>query len=731
MMTFNARRRHARSIVAVSALVVVVSALVVVVVTQGPAIAIAASGRVGFTDIAVAGSSLAQYRRAPSPEYQRREANRHRSPITAADFIAEPVHDRGLPGVVLFDYDNDGDTDIFVTNGPGRPKSLYQNQLQQTGRATFVDVASAASASLTAMDANGACAGDLDNDGKPDLYVLGRNEPDHLLRNLGNGTFQDATISSGSGAGSYNHTSCTMADFDGDGLLDIAIANTFDMKTGMAIVAVPYDLNQPNQLLHNTGHMTFADVTASSGFGLIDVGGRPAPLGDISWAIAAVDIDQDGDADIITANDQGAFPMRKYGGVDRGYIRVHKNDGKGHFTDVTHQLGLDEPGAWMGLAFGDFNFDGTLDIFSTNFGDYVMMNPPLPTITQDLGDWSSRWLLQQPDGKFVDPRRSSVRKPVEGAADPSLGGLNATPFGWGESTLDYDNDGSTDIIFHGSLDALSGVTADNPGALLRNQGPRSVRNGFFPTFTYDNAFTRSGADHRHRTVTGVATGDLDHNGFVDVVSVASSRSAGDLTPYQSIVQFNFHSPFDDASFLEVYQHVGSRASVDYTPTGKHTVDGDLAVEMNSGGNGNRSASVRTIGSVGLSPRGRVNRDGVGAVVKFTPAGGPTAIRPVVAGSSFASQDELEGTFGMGHADVGTVEVLWPGGTRNKLYEVRAGERISFPEIPCNYSDKTTSSNEYRACVDRSLHDLVAAGKLTQQQADRFSRSAVRAFNEAR
>jgi hypothetical protein len=724
MMMFNLRRRRALSIVAVSA-------VVFVVVAQGPAVAIAASGGVSFTDIAVAGSSLDQYRRAASPEFQRREANRHHSTVTANDFIAEPVHDRGLPGVVLFDYDGDGDTDIFVTNGPGRPKSLYKNLLKETGRATFVNVASPAGVDLTAMDANGACAGDLENNGHVDLYVLGRNEPNHLLRNRGNGTFEDVTDTSGSGAGKSNHTSCTMADFDGDGLLDIAIANAFDMKTGMALVAVPYDLNQPNQLLHNTGHMVFTDVTASSGFGVIDVGsGTPAPLADITWAIAAVDIDQDGAVDLITASDQGALPMKKYGGLDRGYNRVYKNDGKGHFTDVTYKLGLAEPGAWMGLAFGDFNFDGTIDFFSTNFGDYVMMNPPLPMITQDLGDWSSRWYLQRPDGTFVDPRRSSVRKPVQGAADPSLGGLNATPFGWGVSALDYDNDGSTDIVFHGSLDALSAVTEDNPGTLLRNQGPQSVRNGFFPTFSYDDALTRSGADHRHRTVLGVAAGDLDQNGFVDVVSVAASRSAGDLTPYKSVQQFDFKSPFDDALFLEVYKHAGGHDSVTYTPTGKHTIDGDLAVEMNNGGNGNHWAAVRTIGSVGLAPGGRVNRDGIGAVVKFTPAGGPTAIRPVIAGGSFASQDELVGTFGMGHADAGTAEILWPGGTRNKLYDVKAGERISFPEIPCNYADKAIPSNGYRACVDRSLHDLVAAGEVTQQQADRLSNSAVRAFNEA-
>ncbi|MEU7146021.1 VCBS repeat-containing protein [Nocardia sp. NPDC046473] len=711
---------------------VMTAVAVVIFVGFVPRPAIAATAGVTFTDI-TPGSSLSDYRRAPSPaEFARREGNRQRPMSNDADFVAEPVHDRGLPGVVLFDYDNDGDSDIFVTNGPGRPKSLYRNDLQG-GHSTFVDVGSAAGVGLTAMDANGACAGDIDNDGNMDLYVLGRNQPNHLMKNLGNGTFQDITDSSNTGLGNLNHTSCTMGDFDNDGLLDIAIANTFPMTDGLAIVGAPYGLTQQNQLLHNIGGSTFVDASASSGFDMIKLQGvAPVPLGDISWAISAVDLDQDGHLDLVVANDQGAFFMNKYGGIDRGFNRVYRNDGTGHFQDVTYEVGLAEPGAWMGLAFGDFNFDGTIDFFSTNFGDYVMMNPPVPIVTQDLGDWSSRWLLQKPDGTFVDPRRSSVRNPVATAADPSLGGLNATPFGWGVSAFDYDNDGSTDIVYHGSLDALSVVTADNPGTLLHNEGPQAMRNGFFPSFTSDDAFTRSGADHRHRTVLGVAVADLDHNGFDDVVSVGSSVNVGDLTPYHDVEQFNFNSPFDDAKFLEVYAPFGGgrRNTVLYTPTGKHTEDGDLVVEMNNGGNGNRSAAVRTVGSIGLTDGARVNRSGIGAVVKFTPAGGTTAIRPVIAGSSFASQDELEGTFGMGHAATAVVDVLWPGGARNKLYDVKPGERITFPEIPCSYADSTISVDQYRACVSKSVSDLSASGQVTQQQGDRLLSSALRAFDEA-
>jgi enediyne biosynthesis protein E4 len=709
------------------------------------------NGGVSFEEIAAPGTALANYRRGPSPELAIRLANRQREQITFGDFAQEPIHDRGIAGVAMFDYDGDDDLDIFVTNGPGRPNSLYQNQLGKTAPdkkapdkkgpgkkkgLEFVDVAAEAGVALTDLDANGACAGDIDNDGHVDLYVLGRNAPNHLLRNRGDGTFTDVTVTSGTGAGTFSHASCTMADFDGNGLLDIAIANSFDMRKALAIFAVPYALNQPNQLLQNEDGRRFTDVSDRSGLTNTVVTdpppGEQPPFAGISWAIAAVDYDQDGDPDIMVANDQAAYPMKKYGGLDRGLLRVYQNNGTGTFKDVTHEVGTAEPGAWMGLSYGDFNFDGTLDVFTTSAGDYLFL--PLPEMGISQGDMSSRWFLQRGDHTFADPRRSTLKEPLKDGADPDLGGLGATPWGWGTSTLDYDNDTDTDIIYHGALDGMFWVTSDNPGALLENKGPKALRKGFYPAFDLDDALTKAGTDHRRRTVTGVAVGDLNQDGFDDIVSVAQSRKVGDLTPYADDASFDFGSPFDkDAAYLKTYERVGGGPSVPsilLRPTGNGTADGDLSVQINKG-NTNHSATVRTLGSVGITPGGRVNRDGVGAVVKFTPKGSPAAIRPVIAGSSFASQDALEGTFGMGRHGVGTVEVLWPGGVRNKLFDVNAGERITFPEIPCSYDDTSLPLRSYVTCVKGALEDLVAAGELARPQAQRFLNSAIAARSHRR
>ncbi|MFD0856184.1 FG-GAP repeat domain-containing protein, partial [Actinomadura adrarensis] len=510
------------------------------------------------------------------------DANRQQPQLAFGDFAFEPVHDRGIAGVVVADFDADGWDDMYVTNGPGRANSLFMNR---RGRG-FTDVAQRGGSALIAQDSSGACAGDVDNDGRVDLYVLGKNSANRLLRNLGHGRFADITDPGVTAAGTRSHNSCTMGDFNGDGRLDIAIANSFDLHNALPIIAVPYALNQRNQLLQNVDGRRFTDVSDSSGFAHIEVDPKDvppdqgqAPLADISWSVSAIDIDQNGTQDLVVANDQAAVPMRKYGGVNRGLLRVYRNNGKGRFTDVTQQVGTNHPGAWMGLAFGDFNFDGTVDIFSGNGGDYMFL--PLPEMGIKTGDLSSRWFLQRKDGTFADPRDSSLADPVKQGADPTLGGIGANPWAWGSSAFDYNNDGYTDIFYHGSMDGMTWVTADNPGALLRNNGPRAMRKGLYPSFSFDPSFARSGKDQRKRTVTGVAVGDFTHSGFSDIVSVAQSIKQGALTPYSSERPFDFDSPFDeDASFLKTYERIGGGPAVPsilLRPTGAKTTDGDLSV----------------------------------------------------------------------------------------------------------------------------------------------------------
>lgn len=668
-----------------------------------PFLAIAqVNGGVTFTDIAAGDGAGITYRRSRSPIEMLFDLQKQQPQYSFFDDVPlTPTKGRGSPGVALFDYDRDGDLDIYVTNGPGTDNNLYSNQLRESGRLTFVDVAKAAGVAATGHDGTGVSFGDIDNDGDDDLLVLGRNEPNLLFENQGNGRFIDISETAGVGGGILGHTTASMGDINGDGLLDIAVSNTFDWVNMLPIFAEPYALNHGNQLFLNLGENRFRDISDESGIRNL-TGFKPERPGSatISWAIAMVDFDLDGDVDIIHADDNGAIPLFRYGGIDRGLVHVLRNDGTGRFTDVTAAVGTDQAGDWMGLSFGDINSDGFMDFFASNLGDYMVSSTPVPNTR---GDYSSQWFLGGTT-RFTYP---------------GTGPLRATPFGWGVSMADYDNDGDTDITFGGGLDVGPFVDGSNPGAILQNDG--SGR------FALDSAAIARSTDDRRRVVQGLATGDLNNDGFIDIVSASSFDTPEEvpLLPYRAA----FGASFDSVSgFVPSFIPIGENL---FRWSGIEFKDGTLSVEVNSGGNGNGWAAIQTVGSDGLVSNGKVNRNGIGAVVFFRPNGGKQVMRPIVGGASYASQDSIASIFGLGAARKGVVEVLWPGGVRNRLYNVRNGERIVFPEIPVSFTAAGVSRKEYRKAVKSSLDQLVAARVLTSGQRGRFMESALRAFDEAR
>ena len=659
---------------------------------------------VTFHDIAAGDQSGIRYRRGQSTTQAIFDGLKVKDPYTRSDLYVSPVKARGAPGVALFDFDRDGDVDIYVTNGPGRANSLYSNQLRETGHLAFVDEAAVAGVAALDHDSTGVCYGDIDNDSDQDLLVLGRSEPNRLFENVG-GAFRDVTAGSRLGDDILGHASCAMGDVNGDGRLDVAIANTFDWHSMEAVFVEPFKLNNHNQLFLNAGANRFADVSVTSG--VKNLAGVPPDAATISWAIAMVDYDMDGDVDIVWADDQAAVFRARYGGTDRGFIHILQNDGRGHFTDVTVDVGMNKAGQWMGLTFADFNCDGRMDIFGTNGGDYFVTALQFP---YTLGDDTSRWFLGTPDGSF---------------ADPGVGDLIATPFGWGTSALDYDNDGDTDLVFHGGLSVHVIVESSNPGSLLRNERC-SAR------FTFDaDALARS-TNHTRRNVEGLAIGDLNADGFPDIVSVSSFDKPEPVPLVRYPVSYG--SPFDaTAMFVPEFSpdpHSGHEGGFLWGGPLFDYPDGRLSVEISSASNGNGWVEVLTVGTVGLTAQGRVNRDGIGAVVRFTPDQHRPVMRPVLGGSSYASQDSLAITFGLGSAQSGTVEVLWPGGVRNRLHDVRPSERIVLPEIPCDFAGHWSGLSPYRACVETALRELVARGVLNQSLRARFLSSALRAFADS-
>ncbi len=322
-------------------------------------------------------------------------------------------------GVAIFDYDNDGWPDIFLVNGTklegfpagqGPTNRLYRNNHD----GTFTDVT--AKAGLTATGwGQGVCVGDYDNDGWEDLYVTyyGKNRLYHNQH----GVFTEVAEKAGvAGSGKAWGTGCAFVDYDRDGHLDLMVANyvDFDLSTapapgerptciwkGVPVMCGPRGLpGAKNILYHNRGDGTFEDVTTKAHIDRTD--------GHYAFSVSTLDFDEDGWPDIFVACD--STPSILY-----------RNNHDGTFTDVAVTAGaaFNEDGreqAGMGSTIADYNGDGHLDIFKTNFSDDTS------TLYKNNGD-----------GTFTD------------ATSAAGLGLYTQYLGWGTMFFDFDNDGWPDL----------------------------------------------------------------------------------------------------------------------------------------------------------------------------------------------------------------------------------------------------------------------------------------------
>lgn len=654
---------------------------------------------VSFEDIAKLPSNGISYRRRKSP----RDAINDQYKLPGATLFFDelpfiPGNSRGNPGVALFDYDKDNDLDIYVTNGPGAANSLYANMYSDMGVVSFKDVAIEAGVALTSQDSAAVCFGDIDNDGDKDLYVTGSSESNQLLENQGDGTFINISNQSQTGAGSFNAVGCSFGDVNSDGLIDLVVANLYDSFDNRLPLTLPGfdDLKEHNQLFLNGGQNIFEDVSEVSGIQATQ---------EASWSIAMVDYDKDGDADIIVADDQGTRLPESVGGQDFGYIRILQNNGSGYFTDVTEQVGTNVVGGWMSLSFGDLNSDGNIDIFASNIGDYLALSAGaavgLPT---GPNEWSSRWFLGQDNGTF---------------SDPGIGALGTTPFGWGSTIVDYNNDGDLDIVFHGGTDIGVMVDATNPGTVLQNDGQAN--------FTYDSSALENSTNHSRRVVHGVASGDLNNDGFVDLVSV-SSEDWPTQFPMFPIVDPSMilGGVFDDFAMMWPTFSPNPDPTLGFLWNGMESVDGTLSIEMNSADNDTSSFRLKLMGSIGLIESAKVNRDGIGAVVSLTSGNGKKITLPIVSGGSQASSDAIEKVFATQQKSPTVIEILWPGGTRNRIYKTHFADELLVPEIPCSFDDENMKFREYRKCISRSIKALKKQDVINGKQSALLYTSAMKA-----
>jgi len=392
-------------------------------------------------------------------------------------------------GVAIFDYDGDGLPDIFLVNGgrfqnSGAPPThhLYRN----LGGLRFEDVTTRAGVQPTGWG-QGVCVGDVDNDGKPDLFITqwGQNV---LLRNQGNGAFRDETAPRGLGSPQRRwSTGCAFLDYDRDGHLDLLVAHYVDFDpdnvpkpgdtsncrwNGMPVLCGPRGLpGETISLYHNDGHGNFTDVSKKTGIAV--------PKQYYGFSILTGDFDNDGWPDAYIACDSTASLFFRNKG-DGTFEEIGVSSGAAYNDDGREQAG-------MGATAADYDGDGLLDIFKTNFSDDTH------TLYHNRGKDS-----------FDD--------------DTVAAGLavNTRYLGWGTAFLDVDQDGWKDLfvanghVYPDVAQAHTNETYREARLLYWNR-----RDGQFFDMSGESGPGIS-AQHCSR---GVAVGDLDNDGALEIVVV--------------------------------------------------------------------------------------------------------------------------------------------------------------------------------------------------------------------
>ena len=513
----------------------------------------------------------------------------HQAPHTSRKYLIETMGS----GVALFDCDNDGRLDLFLVNGA--PYS----------------------------------------DPTPKGFVPQKTGPEYwnrMYHQKADGTFEDITEKAGLQGVGYG-MGVAAADYDNDGYEDLYVT-----------------AYGGNKLYHNNGNCTFTDVTDKA-----NVAG-----GGWSSSAAWVDLDNDGLLDLVVDRyvtwDWEDVWCGEHREGYRGYCHpdvfqpitmlVYHNDGKGHFTEEAHKLGLDKPAKALGIAFADYDRDGRMDIFVAN-------------------DSMPEFLFhQKKDGTFEEVGLET------GAAVNAEGQTYA---GMGVDFADYDNDGWPDII----VDDLA------------NQRYALYQNNRDSTFNYASNETGIGAVTLLHSGWSLRFLDYDNDGWKDLL-VAQGH---DLDTIERInPQFHYREPmllarntgqkFVDVSSIsgDIFHEawVGRGMAVgDIDNDGRldavvTTNGGPAHVLLNQTEHSGHWVTLRLIGH-------KSNRDGIGAVVEVKTAGGKQWATATTS-SGYLSSSDPRVHFGLGESQTSAcAEIRWPSGIVQTLTDLKADSQIQVDE----------------------------------------------------
>jgi hypothetical protein len=563
-------------------------------------------------------------------------------------------------GVAAGDFDGDGWCDLYFCNLEG-PNALLRNQ--RDGR--FADVTAVAGAACAHQASRGAAFADVDGDGWPDLVVTSALGPNALLRNDGEGRFTDVTAQAGLVVGSVGSASLALADLDGDGDLDIYIANNGDnsvlrsggqisirMVNGKPVVSGRYsqrlrivgglmvELGPPDALFLNDGKGRFTAASWTGGL-FLDGDGRPlkqAPR-DLGLSVMLRDLNGDGLPDIYVCND--------FQTPDRIWLQ----DGRGHFRALPDAAIRTTPQFSMAVDVGDLDRDGFDDIVLSDMLSrfhrlrLTQIGAPSPS-PDEVGEATERFQAHR--NVFLHNRGDGTYADLANYA-----GLDASDWTWAVALLDVDLDGYEDLLVttgHAvdtqDLDTIERSAArDRPMATTAGGMRGAGRLGEFPPLRTPNC---------------------------------AFRNRGDLTFQEVGAVWGFNAT--DVS------HGLALCDIDN--------DGDLDVAVNCLGSAaliyrNESVAPR----VAVRLRGRApNAAGIGARIVVRGGAVPVQSQEMIAGGRYVSSDQPQRVFAAGSkTNRLSIEVAWRSGRRsvvadarpNYIYEIDEGaasEPVTQPDV---------------------------------------------------
>lgn len=549
-------------------------------------------------------------------------------------------HNRAVwAGVAMLDFDGDGWTDLYFTNGKGESDSLYRNQ----GDGSFVDVAEEVGIDVK-MESGSVVAGDLDNDGDADLVVSAScstgsydetggpayDSAKVVYLNQGDGTFGRGEFSTDMPVdtvpvevGAFCTISMHLADIDRDGFLDILLGNSVDPDVVAPWIFNKGDASTLDWGLLNDGAGNFVHPVK-----------LPTSIG-TTFAFATFDGDGDGVLETVAGRS--------------GYTPEEIVWNGSQEAATTGRIGT-QAGLWMGIAVADYDRDGDLDFYSTNQGLSTLMhgydNTSVAVLPEGVEPYLYHAFFENEGGELsiqdwpVEAEQMLAGDLFEGLAGDYLEltqpeGLKRYPWGWGAVALDVDADGWVDVATTGNACAATMDiiwTEDRgagPGSLLMNDGA-----GGFVDRTWEAGIENIDDQGRYQDGRGLAVGDLDRDGYPDLVFVNKSYNPTQSDP--------------------LAQELG-------TPH----------VWLSAGMRDNNWLVIQLVGTVSA-------RDALGATVYVTDSRGRTA-HAYGAGGGTNSTSESSLILGLGADDSVDIEVVFPSGDSVFYDDVAANQRIEIAE----------------------------------------------------